>query len=581
MVSITKIFLFILIISSIPIIARESNDTSFADVEFKIAIEQYRSKMFIEAQKKFEYLSQTNNAFTTISTIFNAKSLLLLNRIQSSEELLKRFLNLYPLSNYADEAKIMLAKIYLEMRMYILAFNEIENIISTSKSTYYLNYAKSSGEKLALNYLSAFQIKSFSDTSLSSEIKPYLLLLLGKSYILEGKIDSAKISLSELSKEFPHSYESKNAEGILNEISNRNQYSPSSQVIAVLLPLNKTAKNLSASDASHQILEGVKYAVAEFNNDHIDKIGLLIKATGSNKAQIDSIKNEVDSLSSLKVIIGPIYSEEVKETLEAFKSSNIPIISPTATDDGLTELYPEFFQANPTFSIRGKIMAQYIYYVENKRDMAILNSDESYANVLANSFQKEFEKLGGKILVRQTFTPGTMDFSRQISNIARDSSKLQGIYLPLTDNSDVPSILSQFLSANLEMNIYGNQDWLVAKGFESFSALSNRLIFSSDYFMDYSDSTFQKFSNGFVNQTGLDVSRNVLYGYDITKYILNILAEQNIGRSSLKAKIESGTIFRGFHNDICFDSKRINEFLNIIRYKDGKFELIDKFKLGK
>ncbi len=580
MVSITKIFLFILIISSIPIIARESNDTVFADVDFKIAIEQYRSKMFIEAQKKFEYLSQTNNAFTTISTIFNAKSLLLLNQIHSSEELLKRFLNLYPLSNYADEAKIMLAKIYLDMRMYVLAFNEIENIISTSKSTYYLDYAKSSGEKLALNYLSAFQIKSFFDTSQSSEIKPYLLLLLVKSYILEGKIDSAKISLSELSKVFPYSYESKNAEGILNEISNRSQISPSSQVIAVLLPLNKTAKNLSASDASHQILEGVKYAVAEFNNDHIDKIGLLIKATGSNKTQIDSIKNEVDSLSSLKVIIGPIYSEEVKETLEAFKSSNIPIISPTATDDGLTELYPQFFQANPTFSIRGKIMAQYIYYVENKRHMAILNSDESYANVLANSFQKEFEKLGGKILVRQTFTPGTMDFSRQISNIARDSSKLQGIYLPLTDNSDVPSILSQFLSANLEMNIYGNQDWLVAKGFESFSALSNRLIFSSDYFMDYSDSTFQKFSHGFVNQTGLDVSRNVLYGYDITKYVLNILAEQNIGRSSLKAKIESGTIFRGFHNNICFDSKRINEFLNIIRYKDGKFELIDKFKLG-
>ena len=53
MVSITKIFLFILIISSIPIIARESNDTSFIDVEFKIAIEQYKSKMFVEAQKKF------------------------------------------------------------------------------------------------------------------------------------------------------------------------------------------------------------------------------------------------------------------------------------------------------------------------------------------------------------------------------------------------------------------------------------------------------------------------------------------------------------------------------------------------
>ena len=581
MVRLTIIFISILIFSSFSIFAQEISDTSFANAEFKLAIDHYNSKQYSDAQKIFKKLSGSSNSFTTISTIFNAKSLLQLNQLQSSEEILKKFLDVYPFSSYADEAKIMLAKIYFDKKRYSKAFNEIEKIISTTKSTFYLDYAKSSGEKLALNYLTSFQVKSFYDSSSSTGMKPYFLYILSKSYLKEEKIDSAKILLNELTKEFPKSSENENAEKLIHEISNREKVFSSVPLIAVLLPLDKPSENQSAVDASHEILEGVKFAVSEYNNDHNDRIGLLIKNTGRSKSKIDSIKNEVDSLSSLKVIIGPVYSDEVKETLEAFKNSNIPIISPTATDDGLTEMYPDFFQANPTFTIRGKIMAEYIYYVENKRRMAILNSDESYAKVLADSFQKEFEKLGGKILVRQTFKPGTIDFSRQVAKIAEDSTKLQGIYLPLTDNRDVSSILSQFLSSNLDLNIYGNQDWLLAKGFESFSALSDKLIFASDYFLDYTDSTFRQFSKRFVDQTGLDVSRNVLYGYDISKYILSFLAEQNISRNSLKAKLESGIIFRGFHNNIYFDSERINKFLNIIRYKDGKFELIDKFKTGK
>ncbi|MHB8578462.1 MAG: ABC transporter substrate-binding protein [Ignavibacteriaceae bacterium] len=581
MVRLTKIFFFILVCSYFSIFAQESGGTTFINTEFKLGIDNYNSKQYTDAQKIFKTLSGSNNSFTTISTIFNAKSLLQLNQTQNAEEILKGFLEVYPFSRYADEAKIMLAKIYIDEKKYSIAFNEIDKIISTTKSIYYLDYAKSSGEKIALNYLTSFQIKSYYISSSSSEMKPYFLLLIGESFLKEEKIDSAKTWLSELTKEFPKSSESHKAEKLIFEISNQEKASSSFPLIAVLLPLNKPPEKQSAIDASYEILEGVKFAVSEYNNDHNDKIGLLIENTGRSKSKIDSIKNYLDSLSTLKVIIGPIYSDEVKETLEAFKNNNVPIISPTATDDGLTEMYPDFFQANPTFTIRGKIMAEYIYYVENKRRMAILNSDESYAKVLADSFQKEFEKLGGKILVRLSFTPGTIDFSRQVTKIAQDSAKLQGIYLPLTDNRDVPSILSQFLSSNLDLNIYGDQDWLLAKGFESYSSLSDKLIFDSDYFLDYSDSTFRLFSKRFFDQTGLDVNRNVLYGYDISKYILSFLSEQNISKNSLKNKLDSGIIYRGFHNNIFFDSERINKFLNIIRYKNGKFELIDRFKMGK
>ncbi|MHB1686550.1 MAG: ABC transporter substrate-binding protein [Ignavibacteriaceae bacterium] len=587
MVKFKYLFLIILFLPGFKTFARSSDDSAKVNTEFSLALDLYNSKQFDDAQKAFNKLSGNDNPKTTISFLFDAKSLLQLNQFQRAEETLKKFLADFPLSAYSGEARLMMAKIYLDKKNYDLSFEEILKIISSTKSSYYLDYAKSSGEKLALNYLSTQQIRSFYDSAsskkvpwTSAETKPYLLFLLGKSYLNNGDIESAKNSFNELIKQFPQSDESAGAIKLNENIANQKQITSSTHLIAVLLPLDKPSESLLTTDASHEILEGVKFAVSGFNDDHQDKIGLLIKNTGRSQAKIDSIKKDVDSLSSLKVIIGPIYSDEVKETLEAFKENDVPIISPTATDDGLTELYPNFFQANPSFTMRGKIVAEYIYYVENKRRMAILNSEGSYSSILAGSFKKEFEKLGGKILVRETFKPGSIDLSKQVSKIAKDSSKLQGVYLPLTENRDVPSILSQFLSSNLNMTVYGNQDWLLAKGFESFSSLSDKLTFSSDYFLDYNDSTFRQFSKRFFSQTGIDVSRNVLYGYDITKYILSFLTEQNISRSSLKAKLESGIIFRGFHNNIYFDKERINKFLNIVRYKDGKFELIDRFKAG-
>ena len=78
----------------------------------------------------------------------------------------------------------------------------------------------------------------------------------------------------------------------------------------------------------------------------------------------------------------------------------------------------------------------------------------------------------------------------------------------------------------------------------------------------------------------MDVTRNVLYGYDAAKFVLASLGGDDPDRGALKSAMESGKVYIGFHNNICFDSERINKFLNIIRYRDGKFQLVDKFRIG-
>ncbi|MCH7516418.1 MAG: ABC transporter substrate-binding protein [Bacteroidetes bacterium] len=344
--------------------------------------------------------------------------------------------------------------------------------------------------------------------------------------------------------------------------------------------------NYPTSAAANEILQGVKFAVAEFNKDRDDKIGIIIRDTKNNEDEINEIRNELGSNSSVKAILGPIFSNEVRVTIKTFNDTNLPIISPTATDNDLTAVSENFFQANPPLAVRGKIMAQYVFFVENKINMAVLYSVDGYSPLIAASFIEEFEKLGGTIKVKETYKSNSFSLSEPISRIVAVDTlleapdTLQGIYIPLADKVDATAILSQMGQDSLYLPIFGNQDWFSARGFESAPGLSNMLTFSSDYFIDFNDNDYQEFSERFSKVYGKDPGRNVLYGYDITNYLLTVMRDIVPNRLAIKNKIISGMVSNGYHNNISFDENRVNRFLNIVRYRDGVFELIEKFRSG-
>jgi hypothetical protein len=82
-------------------------------------------------------------------------------------------------------------------------------------------------------------------------------------------------------------------------------------------------------------------------------------------------------------------------------------------------------------------------------------------------------------------------------------------------------------------------------------------------------------------KTKIDANRNVLYGYDTAKYILTVLRNIGRDRKNVHAKMESEYMVSGFHNNISFNDERVNIFINIVRYNNGYFELVDKFKVSK
>ena len=155
---------------------------------------------------------------------------------------------------------------------------------------------------------------------------------------------------------------------------------------------------------------------------------------------------------------------------------------------------------------------------------------------------------------------------------------MEGIYLPLNDNLLIPSMLSALVKQGIDLPIYGNQDWFTSKGLETSSTLSEKLTFTSDSFIDFQDEDINAFSQKYFETTGKEINGTSLYGYDAAKYLLKILTLSERGSSSFEETVSKAEPFEGIHNSIEFGNAKINLFLNIVRYHQGKFELVERFK---
>ncbi|MDP1993849.1 MAG: hypothetical protein Q8K40_01245, partial [Ignavibacteria bacterium] len=117
-----------------------------------------------------------------------------------------------------------------------------------------------------------------------------------------------------------------------------------------------------------------------------------------------------------------------------------------------------------------------------------------------------------------------------------------------------------------------------SKGLETSSALSEKLTFTSDTFIDYDDEDVTSFSRYYFETTGKEVNGNNLYGYDAAKYLLKILTLSERKSISFEKAISESEPYSGFHNSIDFEKGNVNSYLNIVRYHQGKFELVERFK---
>jgi branched-chain amino acid transport system substrate-binding protein len=220
----------------------------------------------------------------------------------------------------------------------------------------------------------------------------------------------------------------------------------------------------SGNEASNGIptLNGVKFAVqqqGDLKGFKIEVLNFDDAVNGVHDPQKGAQNvNQMLSNPNLLAMIGPFNSNVARAEIPITNAAGLVMISPANTAECLTidlpycdptpaKLRPtgkpnNYYRVAATDTRQGPAMADYAYDVLNLKSLAVGSDNETYGKGIANNFQKEFEKKGGKSVLRQDFdTKSTSDFRPFISSAK--SKGAQGLYFGGTDSNKSCVVRSQ------------------------------------------------------------------------------------------------------------------------------------------
>jgi ABC-type branched-subunit amino acid transport system substrate-binding protein len=240
-------------------------------------------------------------------------------------------------------------------------------------------------------------------------------------------------------------------------------FAQSSVKIGVALPLFQESEDNSKKQLGSEILDGIKFALSEYSKNAPVKITLEVMDTKREPIVANDVIKSFGEDSSIIGIIGPIFSSELAEAALNGPQYKIPIVSPTATGDELASNYNYIYQLNPSYEVRGKLMATYLIKHNGLKNFAIIY-EESYGENFKKHFETEIKTLGGKVLITEPYKKNPKDITDIIGKIVKyikdNDLFINAANLNLTQKQKLESsgirwsLIDSSISLNMDVSIY-------------------------------------------------------------------------------------------------------------------------------
>jgi ABC-type branched-subunit amino acid transport system substrate-binding protein len=175
----------------------------------------------------------------------------------------------------------------------------------------------------------------------------------------------------------------------------------------------------------HDNLQGAYVAQKEFNDGAKlhggTQVRLLIASSGSQQGYVPQVAQQIVRLAqSDKTFLGVIgwpFSSWAESEIGVLAKAHIPMVSPTASSDQLTNASPYFFRVAPSNVAQGIAGARYAEQVLHAKNVALFyDPTDLYSQSLAQDFSRQFKADGNNIVDQEEYTvgkPGTLPAALQ------------------------------------------------------------------------------------------------------------------------------------------------------------------------
>jgi ABC-type branched-subunit amino acid transport system substrate-binding protein/outer membrane protein assembly factor BamD (BamD/ComL family) len=579
-------------------------------------VQLYQQGKYSQAEQNFSLLVSKlpDSPLLTTNYLMLVKSKYKLGDYINTIEQCKKFLMEFPNSSYRDDILFAMGNSYYQLNRFTTAartwLNSLE-ICDDQRMVRKLETFITGTIKYKLRNEEIVNLVT--DMSTSEDGQMLATLAWAKKEFEGGSSLLARSKLEESIKNFPDSRYTDQAMELLASGGN-----PASmdERFALLLPLSGFNEDLGKS-----ILEGVQLALDEYNAQYDLDLKITVRDYGQEiTTAIKSFKDLAQN-QNLLAIIGPLENDMTAACAALSGYEHLPVLSPTATENKLTEFSDYFFQLNSPINISAESIARYALDSLKLKRFVTFAPIEDHFIKMVNTFTETVQKSGAEMLAQEWYYPGDQDVFKQFMKLKRVGLKLafsdsvlqktpnitpveldslykvylsmerekleetkakmdsadilieviECVFIPIF-KEDLKFIAPQIAYSNIQAQYLGNGDWYNLEELKKNKNYINGIIFGTDGYLNEESWDYRRFRNEYRNKFKKSPSIYSILGYDSFKYAIQAFdpKTKNMSRNQYFQNLKSLNKYNGIYRVIDLNKKRYNKGFQLLKYNYGQ-----------
>ena len=271
-----------------------------------------------------------------------------------------------------------------------------------------------------------------------------------------------------------------------------------------------------------QTRDAIQMAVDEINEKGGvlgKKLVLVVKDDEANPEKTLNAFTKLASSDNIVGLVGALTSNCTLAITKQAQQRKIVMITPSSTNDTVTDAGDYIFRACYNDSFQGTVVAKFAQTDLKAKTAAILyDVTNDYSKGLMENFKKTFTENGGTVVSEESYSSGDKDFKAQLTNIKGKNPDV--LFLP-DYYSTISLIAPQVKSAGITVPMLGADGWDEATSTSDDSVIGS--YYSNHYATDANDKEVKDFVDKF--KAKYDATPNALaaLGYDAAYILANAI----------------------------------------------------------
>jgi len=264
-----------------------------------------------------------------------------------------------------------------------------------------------------------------------------------------------------------------------------------------------TAQTGGLAPYDQPALAGLRMAIDEINAKGglggKYPVDLIIKDTRSDTAQTATVAQELVDAGA-KIMISPCDADPSISIGQITQPLGIPTITLCGTAPVLTTAVGDvMFGSYPGDNAQATVVADFAIAEGKKTAFLLVSPDSTYTANLPEYFGTVFEKKGGKVVGRASFTMGQPDFSAVVTNI-KNLPEQPDVIMTAAYEPDFPAFIQQLRAAGVTTPVYG-ADALSTPTIRGLGPLVDGVVYTAAGYAE-PGSTLDAFNKAFEKAAG-------------------------------------------------------------------------------